>query len=296
MEESPGSPYDAGRWVVLDGFSDESDLSDLNGTLARIVDDDDVDDRYLVEIPATDDTEHIRQREPFVADKSNLLPALTALTTSAMQVSSFRDESGDMIPCYQHWTQKEQDQLETHIATIEQYVETNKANKSVPQIPEWYLYSLRASLRKWGTIPADFGETPPMKNAHERCVHIEPRGCTSSNNRNDGENSPRASDDEISLGVLAMATFLEVTILLRNRMWNDRDRALEECITIVKNTVLASDERATLVYFKALRGGYPEPACEDTTAVFAVTKDLPSSPLTVVKPVGCPPQVNLRLY
>ena len=288
-KDNEENPYDCGRWVVLEGFTDDSDLMELNGKLARIVDDDDVDDRYLVEIPDTDDTEHIPKREPFIVDKCNLLPALTARMTIAMEVSSFRDESGEVIPCYEHWTDQQQKTLETHILAIKRYIETNKLNNAVPQVPEWYLYSLRASLRKWGTIPAHFGETPPMKNAHERCIHIEPRGATNIDNKK-CESSLQAADCETAVGtILDMYTFLEVTILLRNRQWKNRDRALEECITIVKNTVLACDERATLVHFEVSD-------CENTTAIFAVTKDLPSSPLTVVKPVGSPPQVNLRLH
>ena len=95
-KDNEENPYDCGRWVVLEGFTDDSDLMELNGKLAKIVDDDDVDDRYLVEIPDTDDTEHIPKREPFIVDKCNLLPALTARMTIAMEVSSFRDESGEV--------------------------------------------------------------------------------------------------------------------------------------------------------------------------------------------------------
>jgi hypothetical protein len=357
------SCWEHGRWVVLHGFTTDEDFekTHLNGLVAKILEEDGaMDDRYLVQVPATDDSDHIKERE-FTVDKAHLIP-VSAPTELAMQVGSpaFCDETGEVIPCYEHWTQVEQDKLTAHIAAIEQYnqqwarqqqqqqqqansaslqrthINHNSASRLVPgspsnghhahvepmmgmgdeyneeqqqdaillpQLPEWYLYSLRASLRKWGTIPADYAETPPLKNAHERCIHIEPRG----NGKSFG-GSGSVSGSMRDIGAAASNNnsnnytgeyrFLEVTIVLKNQKWKDRDRAMLECITIVKNTVLGVDDRATLVHFEALSGGYPGPACEDTTAVFAVTKDFASKflPLTVVKPVGSPPQVNLRMY
>ena len=249
-------PFDAGRWVVLQGFED--DLEQLNGRIARIVEED-VIDRYQVEVPASDYIE----RQQVVADKDRLVP-VSEWTTMSMQLANLVDDTGEVIPCYQHWNGEQEQMLESHIRQVESYNSSNK-DYGKPTIPEWYLYSLKATLRKWGAVPADYADVPPMRHANERCVHIEPRN-----------------------------GFLEVTLMLKNREWKNRDRALQETLNIMKDSVVTGNDRATLVSFEANSGGHPEPACEDTTAVFVITKD--SLPLALVKPNNSIPEVLLRMH
>lgn len=252
--------FDTGRWMVLRGFTE--DLEPLNGRIGVIIEED-VIDRYVIEVPASDLIEQTR----IVADKSNLMPVSERVALSMQEGSKdIEDGTGEISPCYQHWDAEHQQVLLSHIDNVAKYNATADSLVPVrPKIPEWYLYSLKASLRKWGMVPADFADVPPMMHANERCIHFEPRN-----------------------------GFLEVTLMLKNREWRNRERAMKEVLSIVKSSVVSGQDQATLVHFEASSGGHPGPACEDTTAVFIVNKV--GSPLTVVKPPGSIPEVLMRMY
>ena len=155
------------------------------------------------------------------------------------------DDSGQVFPCYAWWGSEQQQKLETHIQEIEDYIYWNYKNEK-PVIPEWYLFSLRTHLRRWGGfLPPDYAILPIHDyNSDSKVIHFQP-------------------EDH----------HLLATIKISGKIRSDGHEAFVEAIEYLRD-LLPDGHRATLTHYKYEPGdatiGYKESS--KAHVVFVVTK------------------------
>lgn len=164
-------PYGVGRWVVVRDVLKDPDKyrrsSIFNGYVGKIV-----EAKYRPWTIGSKKDEHrcVLFHRSGVEDESQIVRIELRYLVQVC-------ETIDIVAQGPSWNDEKQMTLQNHIADIEDYIHWRHTD---PEVPEWYLHSLRSTRHTNGKVPADHGLVPPMlentlTSNYIQCVHYSPR-------------------------------------------------------------------------------------------------------------------------
>jgi hypothetical protein len=236
--ERAQTAYSVDRWVVI---QQEGPWKDAVGKITAVQN----DESFTVTLYG----ERAGEAKNGISFRKEELRPVQEYKTTRMSADGsspeMLDKSGQVLPCYAWWGSEQQQKLETHIKEIDKYIFWNYKNEK-PVIPEWYLFSLRTHLRRWGGfLPPDYAVLPIQDyNTGSKVIQFQPQG-----------------------------HHLLVTIKIDGKIRSDGHDAFVEAIELLRD-LLPEGHRATLTHYKYEPGdattGYKESS--KAHVVFVVTK------------------------
>jgi hypothetical protein len=216
-ERRKGDPFQLGSWVVVKNVAMmDEDLTYYDGAIGEVI------------APLEPNFRHVK----FITEKSWVSKCFPMKS-----LASVRDTVGIIVENDVCWDSDKHMKLAEHISEIEDYTYWHHDG---PSVPEWYLHSLKTSVRYW-RIPADYARIPPMGlvGAESRFVHFTPR-----------------------------KGYLELIIQSDGQVYASELEAFSVIVNSVKD-ILPTGQRATMSFFeaKAYMGGKIARCC----AVFHIT-------------------------